>query len=109
MNQQCSVCRKEDIRPTHAEGFLEKKVFRLIMLRPYRCRMCRSPFYRFSLQDEAGSRKRANGKKRKGQEEQFGQFLKPADDKGFNELIAQIAEAEKKLFGPADHADKDTD
>ncbi|MDA2923078.1 hypothetical protein MYX65_00225 [Acidobacteria bacterium AH-259-L09] len=104
---RCPVCKKEDVRLTHAKGFLEKKVFRLIMLRPYRCRMCRSRFYRFSLQDGARSPKRAKRRKEKAEEEQFGHFLKPADEKEFRELIAEIAEAERKIFGATEDTEED--
>ncbi|MDA2932705.1 SPOR domain-containing protein [Acidobacteria bacterium AH-259-D05] len=112
MNLKCPVCkRKEDIRLTHARGFLEKKLFPLILLRPYRCRMCRSRFFRFGRWDGLGKVQRAKQAEGKAQEQQFEQFLKPSDDREFRELIAEIAEAERRIFGdqPGDHADEPTD
>ena len=111
MNRVCPVCKKEDIGLTHARGFLEEKLFPLILLRPYRCHTCRGRFYRFSRWDGVGKVQRAKQTEGKAQEQRFEQFLKPSDEREFEELIAQIAEAERKIFGerPAEHTDEPMD
>lgn len=96
MKRQCPDCKKkEEIRLTHPEGFWEKNVFPLFLLRPHRCQMCWSRFYRFNLHNGVNGVKRA----KKAQGEQFKQFFKAPDEKEFQELIAQIREAESKIFG----------
>lgn len=96
MKRQCPDCKKkEEIRLTHPEGFWEKNVFPLLLLRPHRCQMCWSRFYRFSLHNGVNGVKRA----KKAQGEQFKQFFKAPDEKEFQELIRQIREAETKIFG----------
>ncbi len=110
MNKHCPVCKKEDVGRTHAKGFLEEKVFALIRLWPYRCRTCRNRFYRFSLQNGLQDGQRVKRRKRKTQqEEQFPQFFKPADDKEFQKLIAEISEAEQRVFGKRESEAEETD
>ncbi len=108
MNKHCPVCEKEDVRRTQAQGFLEEKLFPLIRLWPYRCQECRNRFYGFSLQNGMQDRKRVKRRKRKTQqEEQFPQFFKPADDKEFEKLIAEISEAERRVFGKREEDETD--
>lgn len=91
------------------EGFVERRVYPLVFLRPFRCRLCRARFYRFSLQN--GSRAvRRQKRKKAGRDEnetqKFAAFLKPQDDKEFQQLIKEIREAERKILGPADHTNR---
>ena len=100
MKRQCPECKKkEGIQLTHPEGFWEKNVFPLLLLRPHRCQMCWNRFYLFSLPNGVNGVKRAEKRVKTAQEEQFEQFFKPPDEKEFQELIAQIREAESKIFG----------
>ena len=88
------------MQQTHAQGFLEEKLFPLIRLWLFRCRECRNRFYGFSRQNGMQDRKRVKRRKRKTQQEQqFPEFFKPADDKEFEQLIAEISEAERRTFG----------
>lgn len=107
MKPQCSVCESEDVRPTDGQSFVEKKIFPLVRLWPYRCRNCRSRFFRFSLQNGDGlpSRKRVKRRKKKAQEKQFPEFFSPPDEQDFRELIAEIAKEEEKIFG--NHRNRD--
>ena len=100
MKRQCPDCKKkEEIRLTHPEGFWEKNLFPLLLLRPHRCQLCWNRFYLFSLPNGVNGVKRADKRARTAQGEQFKQFFKAPDEKEFQELIAQIREAESKIFG----------
>ena len=109
MKSQCSVCESEDIRPTKGHNFAERKLFPIVRLWPFQCRKCQSRFYRFSFQNGDGlpNQKRSKRRKKKVQEEQFPGFFDPPDDQGFKDLIAEIAAAEKKIFGNQNHHDVD--
>jgi hypothetical protein len=61
--------------------------------------MCWNRFYLFSLPNGVNGVKRAEKRARTAQGEQFKQFFKAPDEKEFQELIAQIREAESKIFG----------
>jgi len=110
MNKHCPVCKKEDVRRTHAKGFLEEKFFALIRLWPYRCQTCSKRFYRFSQQDGLQDGQRVKRRKRRAQqEEQFPQFFKPADLQEFEKLIAEISEAERRVFGKRESEKEEAD
>ncbi len=99
MKRQCPECKKEEeIRLTHPEGFWEKNVFPLLLLRPHRCQKCWSRFFLFSMHNGVNGVK-GTGRTGKAQEEQFKEFFKAPDEKEFQELIAQIREAETEIFG----------
>ena len=51
----CPNCGSESVRRSARIGFLEKVVYRLLALRPYRCAVCETRFF-----------DRAGGKSRKG-------------------------------------------
>jgi len=98
MKRQCPECKKkEGIQLTHPEGFWEKNVFPLLLLRPHRCQMCWNRFYLFSLHNGVNGVKRT--RTREAQEKQFKEFFKAPDEKEFQELIEQIREAETEIFG----------
>jgi hypothetical protein len=59
--------------------------------------MCWSRFYLFNLHNGVNGVKRT--RTREAQEKQFKEFFKAPDEKEFQELIAQIREAESKIFG----------
>ena len=97
----CPFCKQKDVSRTRGKGFLEESVFPLIKLRPYRCRLCRRRFYRFSLENGI---KRPKGvrKKKTPTTEQAADAFSPSDEKEFRELIARIRESENRLFGSPD-------
>ena len=100
LDRRCPVCGKENVRKTRTKGFIEADLLSIIRLCPYRCRDCRNRFYRFSLRNGLHSTRRVKQRKRKtGGHESFSQFLSPMDEKEFRELIVEIGEAERKLFG----------
>ena len=69
---------------------------------------CRNRFYGFSRQNGMQDRKRVKRRKRKTQQEQqFPQFFKPANDKEFEQLIAEISEAERRVFGKREEEETD--
>ena len=99
MKRQCPDCKKKgEIRLTHPEGFWEKNVFPLLLLRPHRCQMCWNRFYLFSLHNGVNGVKETR-RTGKAQGEQFKEFFKAPDEKEFQELISQIREAETEVFG----------
>ncbi len=69
-----------------------------------------SRFFLFSMHNGVNGVKRT-GRTGKAQGEQFKQFFKAPDEKEFQELIAQIREAESKIFGhtadPTDDTGRD--
>lgn len=103
----CPSCKQKDAGRTRASGFLEETVFPLVRLRPYRCRLCRHRFYRFSFENGAKRPKRVRKRKESPAAEHDSRALAPSDEREFRELVAQIHEAEKRLFGSPDRDSTD--
>ncbi len=101
MSLVCSNCKSKNVRPAHANSFLEATVLALVGVRSFRCQICRNRFYHFSLQNGQGHSKPGRRHKTRSLEEKYLQSLKPSDEKKFKELIAKIRQDERKIFGSA--------
>lgn len=95
--KNCPACKKpKGAAPARPDGFWEKRMLPLILLRPFRCASCRSRFHRFSLRNGLPESSAKEGKRGAGAE-QFSAFLPPEDNRDFQALIEEIGRAEKKL------------
>lgn len=84
---RCPGCERVEGVRTHVLGFWERRVLSLMRIRPYRCDFCGYRFYRFNRESAGPVTDQKGGKV-------FSTFLRPADNRDFNELIRDIAQAE---------------
>lgn len=89
--KNCPVCGKSDqVRSSRSSGFFEKRLLRRLGIHPFRCRLCRSRFFRFSLKPRRVKRPlpEENFKKPK--------LPTPENVDSFEEVVAEIRRAERK-------------
>ena len=90
--KNCPVCgTPEHVRCSRSKGSFEKKFLRQLFIHAFRCRKCRSRFFRFSLKPQRVRRSTLN--------DNFQKTDLPMPDSGesFEKVVEEIRRAEQEL------------
>ena len=87
---RCPACKQAGKSPL--PGAWMKRVFQLLQIKPYRCRVCRHRFSDVDRESESG---------RQQERAVLPTFLQPADSRGFRDLICDLAVDEQEQAAQA--------
>lgn len=92
--KSCPDCKQSNsVRAARPHGAWEKRVFRWLGFKPFWCSSCARRFVRFQL----GSGRVRRSRKQEPTQEQLPNLTAAEENSGFQELIRDIREAERKM------------